>query len=129
LCVTIDVRVHDLTLCVFLSDPAVFIHKTGSLGDKIEAECGKNLTLSCMFRKNTFAIVWKNPDDISPIAQCIQNDCNLNPSFVGLYDIAFDKTRCVFNLTIIKATKKDNGRKLVCSDGSHSDFQILRVRG
>lgn len=37
-------------------------------------------------------------------------------------------TRGFFNLTFTKLTKHDDGRKLVCSDGSSSDSHIVRVR-
>lgn len=87
------------------------------------------MTLTCKFKKNTPVIVWKNENNITPIAQCTRNVCKLNPVYVGLYTISFDMTQHIFNLTLIKVTMKDNGRKLVCSDGSHTDSRIIRVRG
>ncbi|XP_060554110.1 uncharacterized protein LOC132715152, partial [Ruditapes philippinarum] len=118
---------HSDSYILRVYDPAVIIPKTDSLGDTIQAECGRSLSLSCKFRKNTFAIVWKFSDDILPIAKCQQNNCSLNPNFVGQFYYFLDKTRCMFTQKIIKVTNKYNERKLVCSDGTHSDFQIIKV--
>lgn len=106
----------------------VFIQKTDSLSYETDHECGRNLTLSCQLKKNTFASVWKIANKITPIAHCVQNVCDLNPDYVGQYSISSDMTLGVFNLTIQNMTKKDNGRKLICSDGSHFDSYIVRVR-
>ncbi|XP_060600930.1 uncharacterized protein LOC132754330 isoform X2 [Ruditapes philippinarum] len=91
-------------------------------------ECGRNLTLSCKLRINTFAIAWMNENDITPIAQCVRNNCAINSGYIHEYTISYDKTEYIFNLTIIKLTMKDNGRKMVCSDGTSTDTKFIRVR-
>ncbi|XP_060603252.1 uncharacterized protein LOC132756250, partial [Ruditapes philippinarum] len=91
-------------------------------------ECGRDLTLSCKFKNKTFAIAWMNQNDISAIAQCIRNKCDINPKYIDQYKISYDETNHIFNLTIIKLTMKDNGRKLVCSDGTNTDSQLIRVK-
>ncbi|XP_060604687.1 uncharacterized protein LOC132757425 isoform X2 [Ruditapes philippinarum] len=69
-----------------------------------------------------------NQNDISAIAQCIRNKCDINPKYNGQYKISYDETNHIFNLTIINITMKDNGRKLVCSDGTSTDSQLIRVK-
>ncbi|XP_060600934.1 uncharacterized protein LOC132754331 isoform X2 [Ruditapes philippinarum] len=91
-------------------------------------ECGRDLTLSCKFKNKTFALAWMNLNDISPIAQCVRNECDINPKYIDQYKISYDETNHNFNLTIIKLTMKDTGRKLVCSDGTNTDSMIIRVR-
>jgi hypothetical protein len=72
-----------------------------------------------------------NSNDITGIGRCIlvSNLCDINPAYDGQYSISSDITKGIFNLTIINATAKDNKRKLVCSDGSHTDSITIRVRG
>jgi hypothetical protein len=101
----------------------------GSLATGKTCECGRDLTLSCQFKKKTYAIAWRNTNDISPIARCIRNECDINPKYIDQYKISYDETNHIFNLTIIKLTMKDNGRKLVCSDGTSTDSQLIRVKG
>lgn len=92
-------------------------------------ECGQILLLSCKCTEKAATTVWKNANDILPIAICRNNFCTMNPSYDDRqYNISFDKNRCIFNLTVLKVTMKDNGRKLVCSDGSHTDSKIISVR-
>lgn len=109
-------------------DADVVILNTSEIAQQAVFECGRSLTLTCKFTKNTFAIVWKNAYDISSIATCIQNECAVDPMYDGQYIISFDKTSRIFNLTLIMVTMKDNGRRLVCSDGSHTDYTIIAVR-
>ncbi|XP_060589100.1 uncharacterized protein LOC132744412 [Ruditapes philippinarum] len=92
------------------------------------SECGRNLTLACKFKPDTFCIVWKNANDMATIAECKQKWCKLNPIYAGKYRISFDLNQCILNLTMIKATIEDNGRKLVCSDGSHIASKIVNIR-
>jgi hypothetical protein len=72
-----------------------------------------------------------NSNDITAISRCILvlNICDINPAYDGQYSISSDIPQGIFNLTIINVTAKDNGRKLVCSDGSHTDSITIRVRG
>ncbi|XP_060581947.1 uncharacterized protein LOC132738461 [Ruditapes philippinarum] len=119
---------HSDSQIISINGPDVVIQKAGTLADVTPSECGRSLTLSCIFKKDTFAIVWKNRNDKIAIAQCLQNVCDINPELEGQYNISFDSKQCIFNLTIIKVTMKDNGRNLVCSDGSHSDSYNITVR-
>ncbi|XP_060589108.1 uncharacterized protein LOC132744419 [Ruditapes philippinarum] len=91
-------------------------------------ECGKNITLSCIFKKNTFAIEWMKANDIKPIAKCIQEDCILNPDYVEQYSISFDMAQGYFDLTVLKVTMELNGQMLVCSDGSNTVSYNMNVR-
>jgi hypothetical protein len=91
-------------------------------------ECGRNVTLTCNFNKCIFAILWKYATDVIPIAKCIQHECFLTPAYKGHYTFTYDK-QGIFNLTVIEITKEDNGRKLVCSDGSDSDSEVIKVAG
>ncbi|XP_060580684.1 uncharacterized protein LOC132737407 isoform X2 [Ruditapes philippinarum] len=114
-------------LLITYTDANVVIQKPDSSSNEHACSCGRSLTLTCMFEEHKFAVAWMNANDITPIAQCVQRSCDLNPVYLGQYTFSFDVDRNVFNLTIIKVTKKDNGRKLVCSDGSNIDSIILRV--
>jgi hypothetical protein len=116
-----------MTLC-FKTGANVAILEPHSLANGNACECGKHLTLSCMFKNDTFAIAWMNPHDITPIAQCVSHNCAINPEFINLYNISYDKKEGIFNLTIMKLTMKDNGRKFVCSDGTNIDSKMLRVQ-
>lgn len=109
-------------------DTDVVILNTGRNANQAVSECGANLTLTCQFKKNTFAVVWKHANVFSFIAMCIHNYCDINPEYVGQYDISLDKAMCIVNLTVINVKMKDNGRRLVCSTGTHSDSQIVTVR-
>lgn len=109
-------------------DADVVILNTSGIANQAVSECGRSLTLTCKFKRNTAAIVWKNANDISPIAKCIKYFCTINPAYHGQYNISFDTTRCMFNLTVMQVTMEDNGRILVCSDGSHTDSKIIVVR-
>jgi hypothetical protein len=120
---------YNLIHFFLIIDEGVVILNTGGITNQAVSECGQSLTLTCTFRKNTSAIVWKNAKEFSSIAMCIHNDCDINDEYVGQYRISFDKTLCIFNLTVINVTMKDNGRKLVCSDGSRTDSKIIAVRG
>ncbi|XP_060603253.1 uncharacterized protein LOC132756251 [Ruditapes philippinarum] len=120
-------------LCCFLLICPVFgsnvdILVPDSLANENSCECGRDLTLPCKFKNKTFAIAWMNLNDISPIAQCVRNRCDINPKYIDQYNISYDETNHIFNLTIIKLTLKDNGRKLVCSDGTSTDSQLIRVK-
>ncbi|XP_060580868.1 uncharacterized protein LOC132737581 isoform X2 [Ruditapes philippinarum] len=105
----------------------VVIQKTDSSGNEHACSCGRSLTLTCTLEEQKFAVAWMNANDITPIAQCVKQSCKLNPAYLGQYTFSSDADRNIFNLTIIKVTKKDDGRKLVCSDGSNIDSIILRV--
>jgi hypothetical protein len=107
----------------FNSDTDVVIQKTNTA-----YVCGRNQTLTCKFKKITAVIVWKNANDIIPIAQCTQSVCRLNPVYVGQYNISFDMAQRIFSLEVIQVTMKDNETKLVCSDGAHTDSLIIRVK-
>jgi hypothetical protein len=100
-----------------------------SLANENTFECGRDLTLPCKFKNKTIGIAWKNPSEISPIAKCILDQCDINPKYINQYNISYDETNHIFNLTIIKLTMKDNGRKLVCSDGTSTDSQLISVKG
>lgn len=91
-------------------------------------ECGKSIILSCVFKKNTFAIVWRDANDIKPIAKCIKQFCSLNPDYVEQYSISFDMAEGHFDLTVLKVTMELNGKMLVCSDGSNADSYNMSVR-
>jgi hypothetical protein len=91
-------------------------------------ECGRNVTLTCNFKKSTFAISWIHATDVIPIAKCIQHECFLTPAYEGQYAFTYD-IQGIFNLTVIEITKEDNGRKLICSDGSDSDSEVIKVTG
>ncbi|XP_060580961.1 uncharacterized protein LOC132737645 [Ruditapes philippinarum] len=104
----------------------IFIKKADNRTNEITFECGKNVTLTCMF-KNSFGVEWMNEKNETGIAWCVQNKCTLTPVYVGQYSISSDMLRKIFNLTILKVTMKDDGRRLVCSDGSYTDSVILRV--
>ncbi|XP_060585154.1 uncharacterized protein LOC132741086 [Ruditapes philippinarum] len=103
----------------------IFIKKTDNQTDEITFECGENKTLTCMFKKNK-TIEWMNKNNSRAIAMCVLNTCTLNPDYGGQYSISADMQRNIFNLTILKITRKDDGRRLVCSDGSHTDSVLLR---
>ncbi|XP_060568596.1 uncharacterized protein LOC132727175 isoform X2 [Ruditapes philippinarum] len=91
-------------------------------------ECGKSITLSCTFRKNTFAIEWIYANDIKPIAKCIKQVCSLNPDYVEQYSITFDMAQGYFDLTVLKVTMELNRKMLICSDGSNTDSYKMSVR-
>lgn len=91
-------------------------------------ECGKSMTLSCIFKKNTFAVEWMEANDIKPIAKCLKQVCSLNPDYVEKYNISFDMEQGYFDLTVQKVTMELNGRKLVCSDGSHTASYNMSVK-
>ncbi|XP_060555842.1 uncharacterized protein LOC132716561 [Ruditapes philippinarum] len=121
-------------LCCFLWISPVFGSNVNILVPDSPAygktcECGRDLTLPCKFKNKTFAIAWMNLNDISPIAQCVRRKCDINPKYIDQYNISYDETNHIFNLTIIKVTMKDNGRKLVCSDGTNTDSQFITVKG
>ncbi|XP_060577803.1 uncharacterized protein LOC132734934 [Ruditapes philippinarum] len=118
-----------LTLCAlihFTSGGNISIQKPGNQTGETPYECGRNVTLTCKFKKNTFAIVWMKATDIIPIAKCTQNNCVLTPEYNGQYTFTYD-IQGILNLTIIEITKEDNGRKLICSDGSDSDYEVIKV--
>jgi hypothetical protein len=118
-----------IRFCLNYSGSNVYIFVPDSLANEHTNECGRDLTLPCKFKNKTFAIAWMNQNDISPIAQCVQNKCDINPKYIEQYTLSYDERNHIFNLTIIKLTMKDNGRKLVCSDGTNTDSMIIRVRG
>ncbi|XP_060605153.1 uncharacterized protein LOC132757784 [Ruditapes philippinarum] len=91
---------------------------------------GKSLTLTCLFMKRSSYsfVVWKNANNIEKIAICERQECSLDTPYAEKYNISADLERCIFNLTILNVTEKDNGRKLVCSDGPHRDSYIVTVR-
>jgi hypothetical protein len=105
------------------------IQKPDSSGNEQACTCGRSLTLTCTLEEQKLSVAWMNANDITAIAQCVKRSCDLNPVYLGQYTFSFDVDRNVFNLTIIKVTNKDNGRKLVCSDGSNIDSVILSVKG
>jgi hypothetical protein len=69
-----------------------------------------------------------NANDVIPIVKCTRNKCVLNPDYDGQYTFSYD-IQGIFNLTVIKITKKHNGKKLICSDGSDSDYEVIEVSG
>jgi hypothetical protein len=103
------------------------IQKPDSSSNELACSCGRSLTLTCTLEEHKFAVAWMNANNITSIAQCVQQSCNLNPVYLGQYTFSSDVDRNIFNLTIIKVSMKDNGRKLVCSDGSNIGSQILKV--
>jgi hypothetical protein len=107
----------------------VIIKTTDGLDDKEPYACGRNITLSCMFKENSFAVAWRKSNENTPIAKCIQNACDLNSDYVGIYSISFDIDHGIFNLSMLKVNAEENGTKLVCSDGSQSDSFIIKVDG
>ncbi|XP_060557245.1 uncharacterized protein LOC132717713 [Ruditapes philippinarum] len=119
---------HSDSQIISINGPDVVIQRADTLAYETPSECGRNLTLTCISKKDTFAIVWKNGNDNIKIAECVQNVCSINPDFERQYNISFDSARCIFNLTIMKVAMKDNGRNLVCSDGSHSDSYNITVK-
>lgn len=123
------VQISILSLSVHFSafiDAAV--QKPYIVAPEKPCECGKSLTLTCVFERGTFAIEWLNSYDATLIAHCVQNVCELNPKYYGQYDISVDLPRCVFNLTVTNVTMEDDSRRLMCSDGSQSDSKIIKVR-
>ncbi|XP_060573199.1 uncharacterized protein LOC132731101 isoform X2 [Ruditapes philippinarum] len=118
-----------LTICAKINLTTggnISIQKPGNQTGEKPYECGRNVTLTCKFKKNTFAIVWMKATDIKPIAKCTQNNCFLTSENNGQYTFTYD-IQGIFNLTVIEITKKDNGRKLICSDGSDSDYEVIQV--
>jgi hypothetical protein len=97
------------------------------LTDDTQYGCGRNITFICSFTEVTAAILWKYSDEVIPIAQCIRKVCDLNPDYVKDFEFSVDMTEGIFNLTMIKV--RNIGKKLVCSDGSHSDSQIIDING
>jgi hypothetical protein len=97
--------------------------------EKEYAECGRSLTLTCKIQKYVFAMSWLTGKDQIKIARCVENTCDQNPNYFGQYNFTFDVERGVFNLTIVKVTKDDNGRILVCSDGSDVDTRVIKISG
>ncbi|XP_060573098.1 uncharacterized protein LOC132731017 isoform X2 [Ruditapes philippinarum] len=120
------------TLCVIfnlISGGNISIQKHDNKTGELSYECGRNATLTCNFKKSTFAISWMNATDVIPIVKCThnsQNKCFLTPDYEGQYRFTYD-IQGSFNLTVIKITKEDNGRKLICSDGSDSDYEVIKV--
>ncbi|XP_060555843.1 uncharacterized protein LOC132716562 [Ruditapes philippinarum] len=130
-----DINMDKFILCWFLWICPVFASNVDtlvpdSLANENACECGRDLTLSCKFKKKTFAIAWKNPHETVQIAKCLRNgtECDINPKYIDQYNISYDETNHIFSLTIIKVTMKDDGRKLVCSDGTNTDSKIIRVK-
>lgn len=98
-------------------------------GDERTYTCGKNLTITCKLKEHRLAMAWMDGNSIISIAECVERSCNLNPAFNGQYTFSYNIEEGIYNLTVIKVTKKDNGKRLVCSDGSHTDFLVLKVNG
>lgn len=98
-------------------------------GNDRTCTCGKNLTITCKLKEHRLAMAWMNGNSIISIAECVESSCNLNPAFNGQYAFSYNIEQGIYNLTVIKVTKKDNGKRLVCSDGSHTDFLVLKVNG
>ncbi|XP_060573102.1 uncharacterized protein LOC132731019 [Ruditapes philippinarum] len=118
-----------LTICARLNLTTgghISIQKPGKQTGEMSYECGRNVTLTCNFKKCTFAILWMCATDVIPIAKCIQHKCFLTPAYKGQYAFTYD-IQGIFNLTVIEITKEDNGRKLICSDGSDSDSEVIKV--
>jgi hypothetical protein len=72
---------------------------------------------------------WLTGKERIKIANCVGKECDQNPNYSGLFDFTFDVKHGVFNLTIVKVTTEDNGRVLVCTDGSDFDTQVIKFRG
>ncbi|XP_060565917.1 uncharacterized protein LOC132724948 isoform X1 [Ruditapes philippinarum] len=118
-----------LTICARLNLTTggnISIQKLGNQTGEMSYECGRNVTLTCNFKKRRFAISWMNAIDVIPIVKCSQNNCFLTPDYEGQYRFTYDR-QGIFNLTVIQITKEDNGRKLICSDGTDSDSEIIKV--
>lgn len=129
---TLNIKLVPVSILLLSSQFFVFIdaavQKPYILAPEKPCECGKNLTLTCVFERGTFAIEWLNSYDATLIAHCVQNVCELNPKYYGQYDISADLQLYVFNLTIKNVTKEDDSRKLMCSDGIQSDSKSIKVR-
>ncbi|XP_060584584.1 uncharacterized protein LOC132740660, partial [Ruditapes philippinarum] len=110
----------------FTTGGNISIQKPGNETGEMSYECGRNVTLTCNFKKSRFAISWMNATDVIPIVKCTQNKCFLTPVYEGQYSFIYDR-HGIFNLTVTEITKEDNGRKLICSDGSDSDSEIIKV--
>jgi hypothetical protein len=116
--------------CIFLinSGGNISIQKPGNQTGEMPYECGRNVTLTCTFKKNTFAILWMYANNVTPIVKCTRNKCALTPDYEGQYTFTYDR-HGIFNLTVIDMTKEDNGKKFICSDGSDIDSEVIKVTG
>ncbi|XP_060595357.1 uncharacterized protein LOC132749563, partial [Ruditapes philippinarum] len=110
-----------------LAGANVAIQRKDNRADE-SCECGKSITISCTFKKNTFAIEWMDAIDNKPIARCLKQVCSLNPKYVEQYNISFDMEQGYFDLTVQKVTMELNGRKFVCSDGSNTASYNMSVK-
>jgi hypothetical protein len=119
---------YNLSCFCFNSGADVAILQTSSTDDWNPHECGKSLTLDCVFTRKAVSVVWMNGNNRTRIAICSQNNCSLNPQYTDKYDISFDMRWCIFSLTIRMVTKKDDGRKIICTDGTNNDYYIINVR-